>query len=76
MTQFPRLISTATAVPDNILLQSDVAKAAGEIFGPRFREFDRMAKVFDSAGIHKRHAARPIEWFGAARLARTDRGLS
>jgi alkylresorcinol/alkylpyrone synthase len=61
--QLTQLISTATAVPANILLQSDVATAAGEIFGPRFREFDRMAKVFDSAGIHKRHAARPIEWF-------------
>ena len=58
-----QLISTAIAVPDNILLQNDVAAAAGEIFGPRFREFDRMAKVFDSAGIHKRHAARPIDWF-------------
>lgn len=58
-----QLISTAIAVPDNILLQSDVAAAAGDIFGPRFREFDRMAKVFDSAGIHKRHAARPIDWF-------------
>lgn len=58
-----QLISTAIAVPDNILLQSDVAAAAGDIFGPRFREFDRMAKVFDSAGIQKRHAARPIDWF-------------
>ena len=63
MPQLPQLISTATAVPANILLQSDVAAAAGEIFGPRFREFDRMARVFDSAGIHKRHAARPMEWF-------------
>lgn len=63
LPQLAQLISTATAVPANILLQRDVAQAAGEIFGPRFREFDRMAKVFDSAGIHKRHAARPIEWF-------------
>ena len=59
----PQLLATSTAVPPNILLQSDVAAAAGEIFRPRFREFDRMAKVFDSAGIYKRHAARPIEWF-------------
>jgi len=59
----PQLLATSTTVPPNILLQSDVAAAAGEIFGPRFREFDRMAKVFDSAGIYKRYAARPIEWF-------------
>lgn len=63
LSAFAQLISTATAVPPHILLQRDVATAAGEIFGSRFREFDRMAKVFETAGITKRHSVRPIDWF-------------
>lgn len=62
-----KLISTATAVPDHILLQSDVAVAATELFSSRYKEFDRLSKVFTTAGIVKRHAVRPIEWFAQPR---------
>lgn len=56
-----KLISVATATPDNILLQEDVAAAAAKVFRPRYRDFSRIARVFETAGISRRHAVRPIE---------------
>ena len=63
MGQTAKLISLATAVPPHVLMQDEVAAAAREMFGKRYATFDRMAPVFLTAGIKKRHAARPIEWY-------------
>jgi alkylresorcinol/alkylpyrone synthase len=58
-----QLISVATAVPEHILFQRDVASAAGIMFSHRYRDFHRMARVFETTGIYKRHSVRPLEWF-------------
>ena len=63
MSQSAKLLSLATAVPPHVLMQDEVAAAAREMFGKRYATFDRMAPVFLTAGIRKRHAARPIEWY-------------
>lgn len=63
MTQSVRLLSLATAVPDHIITQSQAAAASSRLFGDRFKEFRHLARVFDNAGIGKRHAARPLSWF-------------
>jgi alkylresorcinol/alkylpyrone synthase len=43
--------------------QRDVAEAAAAVFAGRYDDFDRLAKVFDTTGIVKRHAVRPMEWY-------------
>jgi alkylresorcinol/alkylpyrone synthase len=53
----------ATAAPPYVLMQTDVAAVAGELFGPRFQAFERLSRVFGTAGIVKRHSVRPMEWF-------------
>jgi len=58
-----KLVSLATAVPPNVLSQSDVAAAANQCFGGRYDEFERLARVFKSSGIRRRHAVRPIDWY-------------
>ena len=58
-----KLISLATAVPGHILPQEDVARTVREMFAERYAAFERMAPVFLTAGIEKRHAARPIGWY-------------
>jgi alkylresorcinol/alkylpyrone synthase len=58
-----KLVSLATAVPPNVLSQSDVAAAANQCFGGRYDEFERLARVFKSSGIRRRHAGRPIDWY-------------
>lgn len=56
----------ASAVPIHELPQTFIANLVRENFVERFPSFDRVANVFTTAGINKRHAVRPIEWYGAA----------
>ncbi|MFX6225964.1 hypothetical protein ABTF68_21030, partial [Acinetobacter baumannii] len=63
MDRAVKLVSIGTAVPEHVLLQRDVAAAAHEVFGPRYPGFGGMASVFASAGIRKRHAVKPLDWF-------------
>jgi alkylresorcinol/alkylpyrone synthase len=57
------LVALATATPPFELPQAQVAEVARELFAPRFPGFERMAKVFDTAGVRRRHAVRPIDWY-------------
>jgi alkylresorcinol/alkylpyrone synthase len=63
MSPSAKLVSLATAVPPNVLSQSDVAAAANQGFAGRYDDFERMARVFKSSGIRRRHAVRPIDWY-------------
>jgi alkylresorcinol/alkylpyrone synthase len=58
-----KLVSIATAVPPHVIEQRDVAVAAKAAFAGRFGGFARLAQVFETAGIHRRYAVRPIEWY-------------
>lgn len=57
------LLSLATASPPHTLHQADVATVARELFESRFPQFDRMSKVFDTAGVRTRQSVMPIEWY-------------
>ncbi|MBA3677429.1 MAG: type III polyketide synthase [Sphingosinicella sp.] len=65
MSSFPpaALLSVATAVPETILLQEEAKGLAKKLFGTRSRHFDKLAPVFDNAGIEKRHMVRPTAWY-------------
>ena len=57
------LLSLATALPP-YSVEQHVAKAkARDLFGGRKALFDRLAGVFDNAGIARRHIVAPIEWY-------------
>jgi alkylresorcinol/alkylpyrone synthase len=57
------LLSLATASPPHQLAQTEVAQVARQLFEDKFPQFDRMAKVFDTAGIRTRQSVMPIEWY-------------
>jgi len=63
MTRPVGLLSLATASPPYELPQADVIDAARRLLAPRFPQFERMAAVFESAGIRTRQSAVPLEWF-------------
>jgi alkylresorcinol/alkylpyrone synthase len=63
MPERAHLLSLATAAPPHVLWQKDVAAAATSLFSGRYDEFDRLAKVFDTTGIVRRHAVQPMEWY-------------
>jgi alkylresorcinol/alkylpyrone synthase len=57
------LLSLATAVPPQVIEQSEAKILGREAFGGRKQLFDRLAGVFDNAGIAKRHIVAPPEWY-------------
>jgi alkylresorcinol/alkylpyrone synthase len=61
-----KILSLATALPPHCLPQADVATAARNLFAGRYRDFDRIAPVFQTAGIRQRFAVRPIEWYASS----------
>src|SRR5882672_2995285 len=62
-SQSAALLSVAHAVPPHRMLQSDAAAAARRIFAHRYAAFERMAPVFETAGIRTRHTVKPIDWY-------------
>lgn len=59
----PQIAGLATAVPPHQLPQDLVATYARRILGPRYRDFERLAKTFETSGVETRHSVCPIEWF-------------
>ncbi len=57
------LLGLSTAVPPYQLDQREIAKIARELFAERYPDFERLASVFRTAGIAKRHMIRPPEWY-------------
>ncbi|MCT7377062.1 type III polyketide synthase [Chelativorans salis] len=63
MTETAKLLSLATAVPPYVLPQDEVAEKACGVFAHRLPEFERLAQVFETAGIERRYGVRPIGWY-------------
>ena len=63
MPESAKLLSIATAVPPYCLEQRDVAAAASESFASRFGAFKALSRVFETSGILRRYAARPLQWY-------------
>jgi alkylresorcinol/alkylpyrone synthase len=59
----PLVLGVACAVPPHALAQETIVAAARGVFGPRLRDFERLAPVFANAGIATRYASRPLSWF-------------
>jgi alkylresorcinol/alkylpyrone synthase len=57
--------SVATAVPKHVMTQAEIGERTRRVFGLRMPEFDRLAPVFDHAGIASRHSVRPGIWYEA-----------
>jgi alkylresorcinol/alkylpyrone synthase len=57
------MVSLATSVPPFEFKQKRVEDFSREIFGGRFSEFERLARVFENTGVTKRYGVKPIEWY-------------
>jgi alkylresorcinol/alkylpyrone synthase len=57
------LLSLATAVPPRVVEQQEAKARAREAFGGSKGLFDRLAGVFDNAGIARRHIVAPPDWY-------------
>ena len=59
------LLSLATAVPPRCVEQQEAKARAKEAWGGSKPLFDRLASVFDNAGIERRHIVAPQDWYMA-----------
>ena len=57
------LLSLATAVPPHVIEQHEAKALARQAFGGKKALFDRLAGVFDNAGIAMRHIVAPPDWY-------------
>ncbi|MEZ5933752.1 MAG: 3-oxoacyl-[acyl-carrier-protein] synthase III C-terminal domain-containing protein [Alphaproteobacteria bacterium] len=57
------LLGLGTAVPPCQLDQRDIATIVRGLFAERYPDFERLVSVFYTAGIARRHIARPPEWY-------------
>ena len=63
MSKSVKLVSVASAVPPHRIDQRDAARLAHQAFSARYEDFERLARVFETAGIRSRYAVRPLEWY-------------
>ena len=57
------LQSLATALPKHRVGQAEAKSKARQLWSGRKALFDRLAGVFDNAGIDERHVVAPVEWY-------------
>jgi alkylresorcinol/alkylpyrone synthase len=62
-----RLLGLAPMRAPYTIDQADVTRRARAIFGPKIGDFERLAKVFQTTGIHERQSVRPADWYEAPR---------
>jgi alkylresorcinol/alkylpyrone synthase len=62
------LLGIGTAVPETVLEQTQAEAVARDLFGSAYPDYARLAAVFRTSGIRKRHLVRPVDWY------RTPRG--
>jgi alkylresorcinol/alkylpyrone synthase len=57
------ILSLATATPPHVIEQRDAIAAAPKALAGFFERFPGMIEVFSNAGIERRRAVRPLEWY-------------
>ncbi len=57
------ILSLATATPPHVIEQRDVIAAAPQALPGFFARFPGMIEVFGNAGIERRRAVRPLDWY-------------
>ncbi len=65
MSDLPRLLAVATAVPPYPLDQDDVVERVRRLFGGS-ADLDRLLPVFTNTGIRTRYSCVPIDWYDRA----------
>ena len=63
MRDTPRLNAVATAVPPHTLVQTEVARAAEDLFSTAYEDFDRLIPVYTNAQIETRNSCVPLDWY-------------
>ncbi|HLR10087.1 MAG TPA: 3-oxoacyl-[acyl-carrier-protein] synthase III C-terminal domain-containing protein [Sporosarcina sp.] len=59
----PTIYSISTVNPPFIVQQEEARLLTRSLFKNKFKQIDRLLKVFENSHIQKRHLCMPLEWF-------------
>ncbi|MET3575334.1 type III polyketide synthase [Bhargavaea ullalensis] len=59
----PVIQSIYTTVPEHEIRQDDAAGLTRRLFKEKFKDIERLLRVFDNGDIETRHVAMPLEWY-------------
>ena len=57
------LAGLGTALPPHVLPQEVVLDHARRLFGADYPQFERLVPAFENAGVDRRYAVMPLEWY-------------
>ncbi|MDW0116018.1 3-oxoacyl-[acyl-carrier-protein] synthase III C-terminal domain-containing protein [Sporosarcina thermotolerans] len=62
----PKIVSVSTVLPPHEVKQEQAVELTRSLFSQRFKDIERLLKVFQNGDIEKRDVCMPIEWYGQA----------
>ncbi|SIT85611.1 type III polyketide synthase [Edaphobacillus lindanitolerans] len=60
----PVIRSIYTTVPGHEIRQDDAAGLTRRLFKEKFKDIERLLRVFDNGDIQTRHVTMPLDWYG------------
>lgn len=60
----PKILSVSTVLPPYEVKQQEAVELTRSLFSNRFKDIERLLKVFQNGDIEKRDVCMPLEWYG------------
>ena len=60
----PKILSVSTVLPPHEVKQEQAVELTRALFSRRFKDIERLLKVFQNGDIEKRDVCMPLEWYG------------
>lgn len=62
----PKILSVSTVLPPHEVKQAEAVELTRSLFSRKFKDIERLLKVFQNGDIEKRDVCMPLEWYGQA----------
>ncbi|MDN4607823.1 type III polyketide synthase [Sporosarcina highlanderae] len=60
----PKIVSVSTVLPPHEVKQEQAVELTRSLFSRKFKDIERLLKVFQNGDIEKRDVCMPLEWYG------------
>ncbi|MCG7342543.1 type III polyketide synthase [Sporosarcina sp. ACRSL] len=60
----PKILSVSTILPPHEVKQEEAVQLTRSLFSRKFKDIERLLKIFQNGDIEKRDVCMPLEWYG------------